>query len=114
MDFKRVYEELTVLLPFNINICVQRAQSELIEIISFFFEGFNSQYESIKSQILYDPGVTTLREAYTRVLRTIPSSQASSARQPSPHVSQKNADSSRPRGNYRGSSGTQNHGNQGL
>ncbi len=36
MDFKRIYEELNVLMPFNPNVKVQQAQREQMVVMSFF------------------------------------------------------------------------------
>ncbi|KAG8650815.1 hypothetical protein MANES_07G072314v8 [Manihot esculenta] len=48
MDFKRVYEELNVLMPFSTDV----------------------EFETAKSQILSDSEISSLHDVFTRVLRT--------------------------------------------
>ncbi|XP_058002771.1 uncharacterized protein LOC131179885 [Hevea brasiliensis] len=69
MDFKRVYEELNVLLPFSSDVKVQQAQREQLAVMSFL-AGLPSEYETAKSQILSSSEISSLHETFTRVLRT--------------------------------------------
>ncbi|XP_058000287.1 uncharacterized protein LOC131178725 [Hevea brasiliensis] len=69
MDFKRVYEELNVLLPFSSDVKVQQTQREQLAVMSFL-AGFPSEYETAKSQILSSSEISSLHETFTRVLCT--------------------------------------------
>ncbi|XP_058007912.1 uncharacterized protein LOC131182393 [Hevea brasiliensis] len=69
MDFKRVYEELNVLLPFSPDVKVQQAQREQLAVMSFL-TGLPSEYETSKYQILSSSEISSLHETFTRVLRT--------------------------------------------
>ncbi|XP_057991209.1 uncharacterized protein LOC110665835 isoform X5 [Hevea brasiliensis] len=69
MDFKWVYEELNVFLPFSPDVKVQQAQREQLAIMSFL-AGLPSEYETAKSQILSSSEIFSLDETFTRVLCT--------------------------------------------
>ncbi|KAJ9188921.1 hypothetical protein P3X46_000271 [Hevea brasiliensis] len=69
MDFKRVYEELNVLLLFSSDVKVQQAQREQLAFMSFL-AGLPSEYKTAKSQILSSSKIFSLHETFTRVLRT--------------------------------------------
>ncbi|CAH9095118.1 unnamed protein product [Cuscuta europaea] len=81
MDFKKTYEELNTLMPFSPDIKVQQKQHEQLAIMSFL-AGFTSDFETAKSHILSSDVVSSLQDAFSRVLRTDTSS-TSSAPQPS-------------------------------
>ncbi|KAH0729129.1 hypothetical protein KY289_000317 [Solanum tuberosum] len=69
MEFKKTYEELNVLLPFSTDIKVQQAQREQMAIMSFL-AGLPSEFETAKSQILSSSEITSLKDVFSRVLRT--------------------------------------------
>ncbi|KAG8646648.1 hypothetical protein MANES_09G019650v8 [Manihot esculenta] len=69
MDFKRVYEELNVLMPFSTDVKTQQVQREQIVVISFL-AGLSPKFETAKSQILYDFEILSLHDVFTKVLRT--------------------------------------------
>ncbi|OIT27486.1 hypothetical protein A4A49_55574, partial [Nicotiana attenuata] len=69
MEFKKTYEELNVLLPFSTDIKVQQAQREQMAIMSFL-AGLPSEFEIAKSQILSSSNITSLKDVFSRVLRT--------------------------------------------
>ncbi|XP_021676549.2 uncharacterized protein LOC110661992 [Hevea brasiliensis] len=69
MEFKKVYEELNILLPFNPNVKVQQAQREQMAVMSFL-TSLHSEYETAKSQILSSSEISSLHDTFTRVLRT--------------------------------------------
>lgn len=69
MNFKRTYEELNNLLPFSPDITVQQTQREKMAVMSFL-AGLNSQFDVARSQILSSVEISSLHEAFTRVLRT--------------------------------------------
>ena len=76
MDFKKVYEELNALMPFNPNVRVQQAQREQMVVMSFL-SSFPSEFKTAKSQILFGSDIGSLQEVCSRVLQTenVPSSQ---------------------------------------
>ncbi|KAK1378832.1 hypothetical protein POM88_025576 [Heracleum sosnowskyi] len=76
MAFKKTYEELNMLLPFSPDIKVQQSQREKMVIMSFL-AGLPSEFEFAKSQILSGSEISSLQDAFSRVLRT---------ESPSPHV----------------------------
>ncbi len=69
MDFKRIYEELNVLIPFNVDIKVQQAQREPIAVMSFL-ACLPLEFETAKSQILFGSEVSSLHDTFSRVLHT--------------------------------------------
>ncbi|KAH0700947.1 hypothetical protein KY284_015162 [Solanum tuberosum] len=69
IEFKKTYEELNVLLPFSTDIKVQQAQREQMAIMSFL-AGLPSEFETAKSQILFSSEITSLKDVFSRVLRT--------------------------------------------
>ncbi|XP_007029051.2 PREDICTED: uncharacterized protein LOC18599148 [Theobroma cacao] len=73
MDFKRIYEELNVLLPFSPDVKVQQAHWEQMVVMSFI-AGLPPELETVTSQILSDSEISSLHDTFTRVLRTESSS----------------------------------------
>ncbi|KAG8661154.1 hypothetical protein MANES_02G211261v8 [Manihot esculenta] len=69
MDFKRVYEELNVLMPFSIDVKTQQTQREQMAVMSFL-AGLPPEFETAKSQILFDSEISLLHDVFTRVLHT--------------------------------------------
>ncbi|XP_075076753.1 uncharacterized protein LOC142163374 [Nicotiana tabacum] len=68
-EFKKVYDELNVILPFSPDVKVQQAQREQLAVMSFL-SGLSPEFEGAKSQILSGTVISSLKEAFTRVLRT--------------------------------------------
>ncbi|CAH9095077.1 unnamed protein product [Cuscuta epithymum] len=81
MDFKKTYEELNALMPFSPDIKVQQKQREQMAVMSFL-AGLTTDFETAKSHILSGDAVSSLQDAFSRVLRTDTSS-TSPAPQPS-------------------------------
>ena len=69
MDFKKTYEELNMLLPFSCDVEEQRNQREKMAVMSFL-AGLPSEFETAKSQILSGSEISSLEDAFRRVLRT--------------------------------------------
>jgi hypothetical protein len=69
MDFKRTYEELNMLLTFSPNVKIQQSQREKMVVMSFLV-GLPSEFETAKSQILSSSEISSLQDAFSRVLRT--------------------------------------------
>ncbi|KAK3034070.1 hypothetical protein RJ639_034295 [Escallonia herrerae] len=69
MDFKKIYEELNMLLPFSKDIKVQQAQREQMAVMSFL-GALPPEFDTAKSQILSGTDITSLQEVFSRVLRT--------------------------------------------
>ncbi|XAR62548.1 hypothetical protein NMG60_11017345 [Bertholletia excelsa] len=69
MEFKRIYEELNVLLPFSLDVKVQQPQQEQMAVMSFL-TSLSPEYETTKFQILSSFQISSLHDAFTRVLRT--------------------------------------------
>ena len=69
MDFKRVYEELNVLLPFSMDVKVQQSQHEQMVVMSFLV-GLPSEFDTTKTRILSSSELPSLHETFTRVLYT--------------------------------------------
>ncbi|XP_075076631.1 uncharacterized protein LOC107793242 [Nicotiana tabacum] len=68
-EFKKVYDELNVILPFSPDVKVQQAQREQLAVMSFL-SGLSPEFEGAKSQILSGTAISSLKEAFTRVLHT--------------------------------------------
>ncbi|GMJ03787.1 hypothetical protein HRI_004047900 [Hibiscus trionum] len=69
MDFKKMCEELNMLLPFSADIEVQRSQREQMAIMSFL-AGLPPEFETAKSQILSGSEISSLDDVFRRVRRT--------------------------------------------
>ncbi|WMV16342.1 hypothetical protein MTR67_009727 [Solanum verrucosum] len=69
MEFKKIYEELNMLLPFSTDIKVQQAQREQMAVMSFL-AGLPTEFETAKSQILASSEITSLNDVFSWVLRT--------------------------------------------
>ena len=54
MDYKKTYEELNALLPFNPDVKVQQDQRENMAVMGFL-AALPLKYDSIKAQILSSP-----------------------------------------------------------
>ena len=89
MDFKRIYEELNILLPFSTDVTIQQAQREKLTVMSFL-AGLPSEFETAKSQILSGSEISSLQDVFSRVLRTENSSTVQPAQANSALVSRHN------------------------
>lgn len=69
LEFKKIYEELNMLLPVSTDIKVQQAQREQMAIMSFL-AGLPSEFETAKSQILSNSVITSLKDVFSWVLCT--------------------------------------------
>ncbi|KAG8640779.1 hypothetical protein MANES_13G079525v8 [Manihot esculenta] len=69
MDFKRVYEELNVLMPFSTDVKTQQAQREQMAVMSFL-ASLPPKFETAKSHIFSDSEISSLHDVFTKVLRT--------------------------------------------
>lgn len=67
MNFKRMYEELNILLLFSLNIRVWQAQCEKIALMSFLV-GLDFLVWDWKSQVLSNVVISPLHEVFTRLL----------------------------------------------
>ncbi|XP_022869012.1 cytokinin dehydrogenase 5-like [Olea europaea var. sylvestris] len=68
MDFKRTYEELSMLLPFSTDVKVQQIQREQMAVMSFL-AGLPPEFKMSKSQILSSSEIPFLQDVFSRVLR---------------------------------------------
>ena len=69
MEFKKIYEELNMLLPFSADVKVQQQQREQMAIMSFL-AGLPSTFDTAMSQIISGSDISSLQEVFSRVLRT--------------------------------------------
>ncbi|KAK1384151.1 hypothetical protein POM88_021886 [Heracleum sosnowskyi] len=69
MAFKKTYEGLNMLLPFNPDVKAQQSQREKMAIMSILV-GLPSEFESSKSQILSGSEISSLQDVFIRVLCT--------------------------------------------
>ncbi|XP_022137992.1 uncharacterized protein LOC111009263 isoform X1 [Momordica charantia] len=82
MECKRAYAEFNSLLPVSTDINVQHSQREQLAIMSFLV-GLPPRFDMAKYQVLSGSKISSLEEAYTRVLhiersQIVPSSQSNS------------------------------------
>ena len=61
MDYKKTYEELNTLLPFNPNVKVQQAQREKMAVMGFL-AALNSEYYFVKAWILSSLEISSFQE----------------------------------------------------
>ena len=78
MDYKKTYAELNTLLPFSPNVKVQQAQREKMAMMGFLV-ALSLEYDSVKSQIMFSPEISSFQETCSRILRTETSSSTPSA-----------------------------------
>ena len=76
MAYKKIHEELNMLMPFSPNVKVQQSQREHMAIMGFL-AALPSEYDSAKAQILFSPKISSLKETFRRILRTKVSSSSS-------------------------------------
>ena len=68
MRFKKITVELDLLLPFSPVVKVQQAQREKM-VVMIFFNGPLLEFGMTKAHILSDSKISSLGDAFTRVLR---------------------------------------------
>ena len=78
MDYKKIYEELNMLMPFSPYVKVQQGQQEQMAVMRFLV-ALPSEYDSAKAQILSTPEISSLQETFSRILRTEVSSSSVSS-----------------------------------
>ena len=66
MEFKKTYEELNMLLPFSANIKVQQTQRKNGSMS--FLASLPLEFDTVKSQILSSPEISSLKETFSRLL----------------------------------------------
>ena len=76
MAYKKIHEELNMLMPFSLDVKVQQSQREQMAVIGFC-AALPSKYDSAKTQILSSPEISSLQETFSRILRTEVSSSSS-------------------------------------
>ena len=69
MDYKKIYKELNMLMPFSPDVKVQQSQREQMAVMGFLAT-IRSEYDSAKAQILYSLEISYLQETFSRILRT--------------------------------------------
>ncbi|XP_048135605.1 uncharacterized protein LOC125315214 [Rhodamnia argentea] len=67
-DFKRMYEELNVVLPISANVQQMQLRREQLAVMGFL-GGLGAEYETVRSQILGGETVASLTDTFARVLR---------------------------------------------
>ena len=75
MDYKKIYEEFNMLMPFSPDVKVQQSQREQMTVMGFL-AALPSKYDSAKAQILSSPEISSLHEAFSRILCTEVSSSS--------------------------------------
>ena len=73
MDYKKTYEELNTLIPFSPDVKVHQDQREKMAVMGFLAT-LPSEYESVKTQILSSPEISSFQETFSRIRRTKTSS----------------------------------------
>ena len=68
MDYKKTYEELNMLLPFNQDGKIYEAQWEQMVVMGFL-TGLPSEYDSAKSQILSSLEISSFQDTFSKILR---------------------------------------------
>ena len=63
MDYKKTYEELNVFLLFTPDVKVQQDQREKMAVMGFLAT-LPSKYDSVKTQILSSPKVSSFQETF--------------------------------------------------
>ena len=76
MAYKKIHEELNMLMPFSPDVKFQQSQREQMAVMGFL-AALPSEYDSAKSQILSSPEISSLQETFSRILRTEVSSSSS-------------------------------------
>ena len=76
MAYKKIHEELNMLMPFNPDVKVQQSQQEQMTVMGFL-AALPFENDSAKAQILSSPEISSLWETFSRILRTEVSSSSS-------------------------------------
>ena len=76
MAYKKIHEELNMLMPFSPNVKVQQSQQEQMVVMGFL-AALPSEYDLAKAQILSSPKISSLQETFSRILCTEVSSSSS-------------------------------------
>ena len=69
MAYKKIHEELNMLMPFSSDVKVQQSQREQMVVMGFLV-ALPFEYDSAKAQILSSPEISSLQETFSRILRT--------------------------------------------
>ena len=78
MDYKKIYEELNMLMPFSPDVKVQQSQREQMAVMGFL-SALPSEFDLAKAQILPSPKISSLQETFSMILRTEVSSSSVSS-----------------------------------
>ena len=78
MDYKKIYEELNMFMPFSSDVKAQQSQREQMAVMGFLF-ALPSEYDLVKAQILPSPEISSLQETFSMILRTEVSSSSVSS-----------------------------------
>ena len=76
MAYKKIHEELNMLMPFSPDVKVQQSQREQMTVMRFL-DTLPSEYDSAKAQILSSPEISSLQETFSKILLTEVSSSSS-------------------------------------
>ena len=60
MYYKKIYEELSVLLPFSPDVNVEQAQREKMAVMGFL-AALPSEYDSVKVQTISSPEISSFQ-----------------------------------------------------
>ena len=66
MAYKKIHEELNMLMPFSPDVKVQQSQQEQMAVMGFL-TALPSKYDSAKAQILSSPEISSLHETFNRM-----------------------------------------------
>ena len=76
MAYKKIHEELNMLMPFSPNVKVQQSQREHMAVMGFL-AALPSEYDSTKAKILSSLEISSLPETFSRIIRIEVSSSSS-------------------------------------
>ena len=76
MAYKKIHEELNMIIPFSPDVKVQQSQREQMEVMGFLAT-LPFEYDSAKAQILFSLEISSLQETFSKILRTEVSSSSS-------------------------------------
>ena len=78
MAYKKLHEELNMLMSFSPDVKVQQSQQEQMAVMGFL-AALPSKFDSAKAQIMSSPEISSLQETFSRILRTKVSSSSVSS-----------------------------------
>ena len=58
MDYKKIYEEFNMLMPFSPDVKVQQSEREHMTVMGFLV-ALPSKYDLTKTQILFSPKISS-------------------------------------------------------